>query len=118
MARERKADKERQRQERMRKAKAATESHVSAADREERLRIMAHDAARRDRLLEAQAQKKAMEAATEAMMDKQNGIVNPTFLQDMHQAAYVHSSESMEERLARNKHYIQRKADSGNFMRR
>ncbi|OQR86035.1 pre-mRNA-splicing factor CWC25-like protein [Achlya hypogyna] len=113
MAREKKAAEAAALEERLRKARVMTQP--TAADREERLREMADDARRREVLLEERLRaKEAARAQEEAAPEPST---NPTFLQELNHAAYIGSSETMSERLNRNKHYIQRNATSNNFMK-
>ncbi|RHY23397.1 hypothetical protein DYB32_010876 [Aphanomyces invadans] len=108
-----------EKQERFKRARAATDV-ATKADREARLQAMLEDAKRRERALDARLRKSESDKRRENDGDGEASATqqNPTFLKDLHDAAYVHSKDSMEERLQRNKHYIQRNADSKNFMQR
>ncbi|ETV97478.1 hypothetical protein, variant [Aphanomyces invadans] len=118
-AKEKRQREEDEKQERFKRARAATDV-ATKADREARLQAMLEDAKRRERALDARLRKSESDKRRENDGDGEASATqqNPTFLKDLHDAAYVHSNDSMEERLQRNKHYIQRNADSKNFMQR
>ncbi|KAF0688936.1 Aste57867_19540 [Aphanomyces stellatus] len=106
---------EAEKEERFKRARAFTDE-VSKEDKDARVRAMLEDAKRREDALEARLKKKQVSNFGDGEESKTQQ--NPTFLRDLHDAAYVHTKDSMEDRLARNKHYIQRNADSKNFMQR
>ncbi|KDO31981.1 hypothetical protein SPRG_03197 [Saprolegnia parasitica CBS 223.65] len=102
--------------ERLKRARVMTQT--DASDREARLREMAEDAQRREVILEERLRaKEAAKAKEDALPQESAHGSNPTFLQELNHAAYIGSNETMSERLNRNKHYIQRNANSNNFMK-
>ncbi|EQC39550.1 hypothetical protein SDRG_02986 [Saprolegnia diclina VS20] len=101
--------------ERLKRARVMTQTDTS--DRDARLREMAEDAKRREVILEDRLRaKEAAKAKEDALPQESTHGSNPTFLQELNHAAYIGSNETMSERLNRNKHYIQRNANSNNFM--
>ncbi|KAH9084347.1 hypothetical protein LEN26_020876 [Aphanomyces euteiches] len=113
-AKEKRLREEAEKVERFKRARAVSD-HVSKEDKAARLQAMLEDAQRRDQALDARLKKKHVEN-----LDGEDSATqqNPEFLRVIHDAAYSNTKESMEERLQRNKHYIQRNADSKNFMQR
>ncbi|OQR81653.1 pre-mRNA-splicing factor CWC25 [Thraustotheca clavata] len=114
MAREKKREAEAVLEARLKNARATTQS--STLNREERLREMVQDAQRREVILEERLRAKEEQKAEEEAAEAKSTGQNPAFLQELNHAAYIGSSETMSERLNRNKHYIQRNANSSNFM--
>ncbi|RHY20503.1 hypothetical protein DYB25_005639 [Aphanomyces astaci] len=117
LAMEKREREEEEKAERFKRARAATDE-ATKEDKEARLQAMLEDAQRRERALDARLRKSDKHQPNEGDGEASATQQNPSFLKDLHEAAYVHSKDSMEERLARNKHYIQRNADSKNFMQR
>ncbi|KAH9152647.1 hypothetical protein AeRB84_004947 [Aphanomyces euteiches] len=113
-AKEKRLREEAEKVERFKRARAVSD-HVWKEDKAARLQAMLEDAQRRDQALDARLKKKHVEN-----LDGEDSATqqNPEFLRVIHDAAYSNTKESMEERLQRNKHYIQRNADSKNFMQR
>ncbi|CAK4601649.1 unnamed protein product [Aphanomyces euteiches] len=113
-AKEKRLREEAEKVERFKRARAVSD-HVSKEDKAAQLQAMLEDAQRRDQALDARLKKKHVEN-----LDGEDSATqqNPEFLRVIHDAAYSNTKESMEERLQRNKHYIQRNADSKNFMQR
>ncbi|CAK4775315.1 unnamed protein product [Aphanomyces euteiches] len=113
-AKEKRLREEAEKVERFKRARAVSD-HVSKEDKAAQLQAMLEDAQRRDQALDARLKKKHVEN-----LDGEDSATqqNPEFLRVIHDAAYSNMKESMEERLQRNKHYIQRNADSKNFMQR
>uniref|UniRef100_H3GBU5 CBF1-interacting co-repressor CIR N-terminal domain-containing protein n=1 Tax=Phytophthora ramorum TaxID=164328 RepID=H3GBU5_PHYRM len=48
--------------------------------------------------------------------EKESATSNPEFLRKLHSEAYLDGESNMSDRLRRNAHYIQRKADASNFL--
>lgn len=74
---------------------------------------MVEDAKQREEYIAKRAAKKKTELD---QREQEAARSNPEFLRKLHSEAYLDGENSMGDRLRRNKHYIQRNADSSNFL--
>lgn len=83
---------------------------------EEKMRMaqqMIEDAKQRDEYVAKRATMKKDELDKR---EKEATSSNPEFLRKLHSEAYLDGESNMSDRLRRNAHYIQRKADASNFL--
>lgn len=103
-------------EERRRKlGKSSRGDHCELTDEEKRqmAQQMVEDAKQRDEYIAKRATLKKDE------LDKREHEAsrsNPEFLRKLHSEAYLDDESNMSDRLRRNAHYIQRKADASNFL--
>ncbi|KAE9012184.1 hypothetical protein PF005_g10114 [Phytophthora fragariae] len=113
-AREAKRLEEEERRRKLGKASSYRESRALTKDEKERMaQQMVEDAKERDAYIAKRASQKKDELDKR---EKEATSSNPEFLRELHSAAYLDGESSMSDRLCRNAHYIQRKADSSNFL--
>ncbi|TMW56504.1 hypothetical protein Poli38472_006514 [Pythium oligandrum] len=107
-------DKKKQEEEELRQklSKSSRRDTMSQEEMLKRAAQMAEDAEAREVFLAKRAAEKR-ERLDEA---EQNISKDPHFLKQLQDAAYVQNGSSVEDRLRRNAHYIQKRADAGNFL--
>ncbi|POM80859.1 Pre-mRNA-splicing factor CWC25-like protein [Phytophthora palmivora] len=101
-----------------RRRKLGTSAHRGSCELtdEEKKRLgqqMVEDAKQREEYIAKRATMKKDE------LDKREQVAtssNPEFLRKLHSEAYLDGESNMSDRLRRNAHYIQRKADASNFL--
>ncbi|KAF1781748.1 Pre-mRNA splicing factor [Phytophthora cactorum] len=103
-------------EERQRKlGKSSRREHRELTD-EENVRMaqqMLEDAKQRDEYIAKRATVKNDELDK---LEQEASKSNPEFLRKLHSEAYLDGESNMSDRLRRNAHYIQRKADASNFL--
>ncbi|KAG3076121.1 hypothetical protein PI124_g20083 [Phytophthora idaei] len=103
-------------EERQRKlGKSSRREHRELTD-EENVRMaqqMLEDAKQRDEYIAKRATVKKDELDK---LEQEASKSNPEFLRKLHSEAYLDDESNMSDRLRRNAHYIQRKADASNFL--
>ncbi|KAG6949430.1 hypothetical protein JG687_00014864 [Phytophthora cactorum] len=103
-------------EERQRKlGKSSRREHRELTD-EENVRMaqqMLEDAKQRDEYIAKRATVKKDELDK---LEQEASKSNPEFLRKLHSEAYLDGESNMSDRLRRNAHYIQRKADASNFL--
>ncbi|EGZ15746.1 hypothetical protein PHYSODRAFT_509106 [Phytophthora sojae] len=113
-AREAKRLEEEERRRKLGKTSSHRESRALTDEEKQRMaQQMVEDAKQRDEYIAKRASRKKDE------LDKREHEAtssNPEFLRELHSAAYLDGESNMGDRLRRNAHYIQRKADSSNFL--
>ncbi|CAI5731500.1 unnamed protein product [Hyaloperonospora brassicae] len=112
-AREAKRLEEEERQRKLGEPSGKEARKLTEEEKRQRVQQMVDDAKQRDEYIKKRATLKKDE------LDKleQNATSsNPEFLRKVRSDAYLDSESSMSDRLRRNAHYIQRKADASNFL--
>ncbi|KAJ0403188.1 hypothetical protein P43SY_005182 [Pythium insidiosum] len=106
--------KRREEEEIQRKLGKSSQSEVRMSHDEmmKRAAQMAEDAKARENYLE----KRAAEKKERLDEEEQKLRKDPHFLKQLQDAAYTQSDASVEDRLRRNAHYIQKRADASNFL--
>ncbi|KAG6597851.1 Pre-mRNA-splicing factor CWC25-like protein [Phytophthora cinnamomi] len=113
-AREAKHLEEVERRRKLGKTSSPRKSRILTEEEKKRMaQQMVEDAKQRDEYIVKRASKKKDELDKREQEATSN---NPEFLRELHSAAYLDGESNMGDRLRRNAHYIQRKADSSNFL--
>ncbi|KAG2524437.1 hypothetical protein JM16_004951 [Phytophthora kernoviae] len=112
-AREAKRLEEEERKHKLGKSSREQSCELTDEEKKRMAEQMVEDARQREEYIAKRATLKKEE------LDKREKEVtssNPEFLRKLHSAAYLDGDNNMGDRLRRNKHYIQRNADSSNFL--
>lgn len=107
--------KRKEEEERLRKLAKSSARRTDNLTHEEKQRLadqMIEDARQRESYIEKRGARKKENLDEERELASQN----PQFLKELQEKAYLGSDNSMGDRLRRNAHYIQRNADSSNFL--
>uniref|UniRef100_A0AAV1V683 CBF1-interacting co-repressor CIR N-terminal domain-containing protein n=1 Tax=Peronospora matthiolae TaxID=2874970 RepID=A0AAV1V683_9STRA len=112
-AREVKRLEEDERQRKLGKSSCKEASKLTNEEKKQMAQQMVEDAKKRDEYMKRRATLKKDELGK---LEQDATSSNPDFLRKLRSEAYLDSESSMSDRLHRNAHYIQRKADASNFL--
>ncbi|ETN13386.1 hypothetical protein PPTG_08234 [Phytophthora nicotianae INRA-310] len=114
-AREAKRLEEEERRRKLGKSSRPEQRELTGEEKMRMAQQMVEDAKQRDKYIAKRATLKKDEL-DKREQEASNSNTNPEFLRKLHSEAYLDGESNMSDRLRRNAHYIQRKADASNFL--